>query len=205
MWCQRRARLKKEKKKTLSIRNSCTAEDNCGRKSHIYSNSLLFLPPLYRPQRTNKHANKQPFCVRLSFFFHPFLHTMINPHILFAIISSFSLCSPRGWTAETVVFGWAAMFMCVFCPLLTSTKRCHGDTLSTLPVKAALTAAVLRTRRDRCSFLPPWYNTTHKMQHIFIWVPLCYCVFYDFKYLNLCFWTPVWPSDHKPPRTLSCT
>lgn len=153
--------IKKEKKNKFSIRNSCTAEDNCGRKSHIYSNSLLFLPPLYRPQRTNKHTNKQSFCARLSFFFHPFLHTMIDPHVLFANISSFSLCSPRGWTAETVVFGWAAMFMCVFCPLLLSTKRCHGDALSTLPVKAALTAAVLRTRRDCCSFLPPWNNTTH--------------------------------------------
>lgn len=88
MWCQKACLIK-----TLSIRSSCTAEDNCGRKS------VIFLPPLYHPQHMSTHTNTGltilpfPFLFLISsYFFHSFLLTRYHPlaSILHAPNSLFS-------------------------------------------------------------------------------------------------------------------
>ncbi len=147
--------IKKEKKKHFQLeipaQQKITVEGKAISTLTACSSFHLYIVP---NAQTNTQTNNPPVFVSLSFFIHFFtLWLTLTSCLQTSALSHF--VHREVWTAKNVVFGWAAMFMCVFCPLLTSTKCCHGDASSTLPVKAALTAAVFRTQRDCCCFLPP--------------------------------------------------
>lgn len=67
MCCQEAFLIKKKQNKTLLIRSSCTAEDNCGRKSKkpaLPSNSVS------SPTHKHTHTQTLSFRIPLSFFYH---------------------------------------------------------------------------------------------------------------------------------------
>lgn len=132
VWCQEACLINK---KTLS-RSSCTAEDNC----------WLFLPPLYHPQHTHTHTHRPNYphisllsSISVTLFFNP-VTSLLHPFCIHALL----------WLTERMnrtTIKLRRHVMSVSWLLSISTQCCHSDTLSTLPVKPALTAAVLRTRR----------------------------------------------------------
>lgn len=122
-WSQEACLIKKNKRKTLSVRSSCTAEDNRGRKLDI------FLPPPYHLQ----HKHTQTLTKHLSFYFsHPLLFILLHP---FCNVVSPLWLTERTDRKKRRVQLLVALFVSVFWLPSTSTQRCHSVSLSTLPVR----------------------------------------------------------------------
>lgn len=130
-----------KKRKSEHLELEVPAQQKITVEGRAICQSLLFLPPPDHPQhiqQTHKLKYNSSFSRPLSHFFFSFAVTLFHPLCL----HPFCPCGSAQGRATKPLCSTRS----VFWRPTTSTKCCHGDVLSTLPV--ALIAALLCTRRS---------------------------------------------------------